>query len=270
MDSSLSQEIQNYPVRSSKFRLLGRVVLFAMWSMSAVTLHLIIRWLYPHKKLYMPMLWHRGCCWIFGLTIHTEGIVHAQTPILFVSNHVSYLDIIILGGILPGSFISKDDVAAWPLFGALARLQDTLFIERQRHQVCDQLDQMQARLAAGDNLILFPEGTSSEGTEVLPFKSALFKSVERGSPISVWIQPVSITYQKYAGQPMSPEARNGYAWYADMPAVSHMIHMAGLKQASICVTLHPAVRGEDFVNRKTLALHCQTAVAQAVKENLPK
>ena len=127
---------------------------------------------------------------------------------------------------------------------------------------------MQQRLQQYDNLILFPEGTSSDGTKVLPFKSALFKSVEKGSPLPVWIQPVSIAYQAYGTQPMSPTIRDHYAWYNEMPALPHMIKMGGMKRATILVTLHPAVSGEQFPNRKALAEQCQQQVAAGVRSGL--
>jgi 1-acyl-sn-glycerol-3-phosphate acyltransferase len=188
--------------------------------------------------------------------------------VLFVSNHVSYLDISLLGSLLPGAFIAKADIEQWPLFGVLAKLQNTLFIERTSRHVKGQLDQMQQLLQQQHNLILFPEGTSSDGSAVLSFKSALFKSVEKGSPVPAWIQPVSLAYYAYNGQPMSQAIRDYYAWYNDMPAVSHMLTMAGMKRATINVILHPAVSGEQFPNRKALAEYCQQQVAAGVAQGL--
>ena len=93
---------------------------------------------------------------------------------LFAANHVSYLDITVLGSLLDASFIAKTEVAGWPLFGWLARLQRSVFIDRRARSTAHQRDSIAARLAAGEALILFPEGTSGDGNRLLPFKSALF------------------------------------------------------------------------------------------------
>ncbi len=266
---SLSPEKRETALPSySRLRMMWRVLLFLIWSFVLASLHLIVRAVRPDLKLWLPMIWHRGCCRIFGIVVQVSGTATTERPVLFVSNHVSYLDIVVLGGVLAGSFISKADVASWPVFGFLARLQDTLFIERASRHVKGQLDQMQQRLQHADNLILFPEGTSSDGTQVLPFKSALFKSVEKGAPVSVWIQPVSLSYHSYCGQEMPQSIRDCYAWYADMPALSHMARMAGMKQVSVLVTLHPIVSGETFANRKPLAEYCQQQVAEGVEKGL--
>jgi 1-acyl-sn-glycerol-3-phosphate acyltransferase len=254
----------------SFFRLIPRVLLFLSWTMLLASLQLFVRRIRPDLTSWLPMRWHRGCCRIFGLEVEISGCVTTQKPVLFVSNHVSYLDISLLGSILPGAFIAKADIEQWPLFGVLAKLQNTLFIERASRHVKGQLDQMQQHLQQQENLILFPEGTSSDGSAVLPFKSALFKSVEKGSPVPVWIQPVSLAYHTYDGQPMSPAIRDYYAWYNDMPAVSHMLKMAGMKRATISVILHPAISGEQFPNRKALAEYCQQQVTAGVLQGLTR
>ena len=206
----------------SPFRAVIRGIAFLIWSFTLATSHVIVRWIRPDKKLWLPMLWHRGCCWIFGIRVIVYGEISQQHPLLFVSNHVSYLDINILGSVLPTSFISKADVKHWPIIGWLAGLRDTLFIERVGSQVKTQLSQIQNRLNYGDNLVLFAEGTSTDGSSVLPFKSALFRSVEQGE---AWIQPVSLSYRLYDDQPMTQTLRDYYAWYTEISAPAHMWKM---------------------------------------------
>ena len=125
-----------------------------------------------------PVFYHRWCCRILGFQVRTIGSPAAIRPVLFAANHVSYSDITILGSIIPGSFIEKSEVATWPLFGWLAKLQRTVFIDRRVRSTAAQRDAITLRFARREALILFPEGTSGDGIRVLPFKSALFSAAE--------------------------------------------------------------------------------------------
>ena len=133
---------------------------------TALRIRPIIRW--------MPLLYHRTVCFILGIRVHVHGKRSDVTPTLYVCNHISYLDIEVLGSRVPGSFVAKAEVATWPFFNVLARAQRTIFIERRSGKTSASRDQMMKRLDTGDNLMLFPEGTSSDGTRVLPFRTALF------------------------------------------------------------------------------------------------
>jgi 1-acyl-sn-glycerol-3-phosphate acyltransferase len=126
----------------------------------------------------LPVWYHRQCCRILGIAIKRRGRLSRKRPTLFAANHVSYLDIAVLGALVRGSFVAKSEVRDWPLFGLLAKLQSTVFVERRVRRAMRHRDEMAERLAAGRNLILFPEGTSSDGNRVLPFKSALLSVAE--------------------------------------------------------------------------------------------
>src|SRR5690349_21438579 len=133
---------------------------------TALRIRPVIRW--------MPVCYHRLVCFIMGIRVRVRGTRSDTTPTLFVCNHVSYLDIEVMGGLVPGSFVAKAEVATWPFFATLAKAQRTIFIERTSSKTSSSRDEMMKRLDTGDNLMLFPEGTSSDGTRVLPFRSALF------------------------------------------------------------------------------------------------
>src|SRR5206468_8064053 len=136
---------------------------------------------------------------------------------LFAANHISYTDITILGSLIPGSFIAKTEVAGWPFFGWLAKLQRSVFVDRRVHSTATQRDAISDRLAAGDALILFPEGTSGDGNRVLPFKSALFGALERGKDLPpVTVQPVSLAYARLDGMPIGRLYRPFFAWYGSV------------------------------------------------------
>src|SRR5476651_2348319 len=116
----------------------------------------------------LPVLYHRTVCGILGIRVRVHGMRSVVTPTLFVCNHVSYLDIAVLGSLVPGSFVAKAEVATWPFFRTLAKAQRTIFVERTSSKASTSRDEMMRRLDTGDNLMLFPEGTSSDGTRVLP------------------------------------------------------------------------------------------------------
>src|SRR5262249_42721342 len=117
----------------------------------------------PNDCFRIPQLFHRLLIRLLGFKVRVHGIMARTPPVLFVANHSSYLDIPVLGTLIQGSFIAKAEVARWPLFGMMAKLQRTVFIERKSSRTLDHKDSMRARLGSGQNLILFPEGTSSDG-----------------------------------------------------------------------------------------------------------
>ena len=161
----------------------------------ALRIQPIIRW--------MPVAYHRFVCIILGIKVRVHGKRSDTIPTLFVCNHVSYLDIEVLGGIIPGSFVAKAEVATWPFFSTLAKAQRTIFVERRSGKTSASRDQMMKRLNTGDNLMLFPEGTSSDGTRVLPFRSALFGVAQlRRDEKPITVQSVAIAYTRLDGIPL--------------------------------------------------------------------
>ena len=217
----------------------------------------------------LPRAYHRLSCRILGFEVETIGTPSVARPTLFVANHTSYLDIEILGGAVEASFIAKSEVANWPFMGWLAKLQRSVFVDRRARTARHQRDAIAERLKAGDNLILFPEGTSGDGTRVLPFKSALFAAVH-GKAIDrpVTVQPVSIVYVRLDGIPIGRTYRPFYAWYGDMDMASHLWTVLGLGTATVSVQFHPPVNLADFASRKELAEHCWRVVSAGVASAL--
>lgn len=210
----------------------------------------------------LPLWYHRQCCRILGFRVQRRGRVSRTRPTLFVSNHVSYFDIMVLGSLIAGSFVAKKEVARWPFFGWLAILQRTVFVERRSNAVRDQRSALVERLEQGDNLILFPEGTSDDGNRALPFKSALFAAAEvrpKGAPLTV--QPVSVAYTRLDGTPMGRYLRPYFAWYGDMDLAGHLWRALGLGWVTVVVEFHPPVTIDQFGSRKALCAHCFGQVA---------
>ena len=208
-----------------------------------------------------PRFYHRTCCRILGLKVRRIGRPATARPVLFAANHVSYLDITVLGSLLPASFIAKHEVRGWPLFGWLARLQRSVFVDRRVRSTAQQRDEIAGRLAAKDALILFPEGTSGDGNRVLPFKSALF-SVADGVPLAV--QPVSIAYTRLDGMPIGRYLRPLFAWYGAMAMAPHLWTVMGLGTIEVVVEFHPPTTLADCGSRKALAFYCRERIVGGV------
>jgi 1-acyl-sn-glycerol-3-phosphate acyltransferase len=226
-------------------------------------------WFDLHFKRTLPIWYHERCCWILGFQVEVRGEQSTVHPTLYACNHVSYLDIMVLGSLIEGSFVAKSEVARWPLFGWLARLQRSVFIERRGQKVAQYRDELNQRLENDDDLILFPEGTSGDGNQVLPFKSALFSVAERrphDRPLLV--QPVSIAYTRLDGVPMGRYLRPLFAWYGDMELGIHLWQVAGLGWATVVVEFHQPVTIEAFGTRKMLSEYCQGQVAAGMSTAL--
>lgn len=214
----------------------------------------------------VPKLYHRGLCRMLGIKVEVRGQPLRTRPVLFVSNHVSWLDILVLTSELPhAAYVAKREVASWPLFGYLAKLHDAVFIERKANRTADHRDQMTERLAKGDNLILFPEGTSHDGLRVLPFKSSFFSLAEkkvRGQSLPV--QPVAITFNRHNGLPVMRRTMAVYAWVGDQALVEHLWKFLHAGPANVVLEFLPPVTIEDFASRKRMAIHCREAICQSV------
>lgn len=243
-----------------------RIALYLAWTLllipaQAAALALRSRW-----SVRIPPFYHRVCARILGMELVVRGGPARAGPVLFVSNHSSYLDITVLGATVPGSFVAKSEVAGWPFFGVLAKLQRTVFVERKaRAGVERQKNELAARLGAGDSLILFPEGTSSDGNRTLPFKTALFAVAATridGRPLTV--QPVSVTATRLDGIPLGFGQRDVYAWYGDMDMAPHLWRAFTAGRITVEVEFHPPVTIEGFSSRKALADHCWREVAGGV------
>lgn len=254
---------------TSRVRSAGRLSVYLLVTLALMPVQAVLVAVGSSWAVRLPVFYHRLCWRILGISVEVRGEISAVRPTLFVVNHSSYLDIMVLGGLIPGSFVSKAEVASWPLFGQLAKLQRTVFIERQARRVASQRDALQARLDAGGNLILFPEGTSSNGNRVLPFKSALFSVAERrvdGAPLAV--QPVSVAYTRIDGMPVGYVLRPLFAWYGDMDLAPHLWTMAGCGRLTVTVEFHPVVSSGDWGTRREMAAACGRMVSGGVSAAL--
>ncbi len=214
-----------------------------------------------------PQRYHRFMTKLFGIHIHAIGKSVLDEGVLVVANHTSWLDILIFSALGQVSFVAKSEVATWPLFSTLAKLQRTVFVERARRQATGVArDKIRERLLAGDSLVLFPEGTSNDGNQVLPFKSALMGAVEarvsdgKGGERPVRVQPISTAYVGLHGIPMGRENRALYAWYGDMELVPHLWEALLTGPLDVIVEFHPPMDVEEAGGRKALAAKTEAII----------
>lgn len=246
-----------------------RLLAYVGWTLALLPAQIVAVALARRLSFAIPVLYHKGACRALGLRLERRGMPVRDGPVLFVSNHSSYLDIHVLGAVLTGSFVAKQEVASWPLFGLCAKLQRSVFVDRKRGTSATQRDAIAGRLAKGDSLILFPEGTSNDGNRVLPFKSALLSVAEnRVGDRPLTVQPVSLAYARHSNMPMGRGLRACYAWYGDMGLVDHLWRVLALGPATVVVRFHAPVTIDEFGGRKGLTSHCERAVSDGVMEAL--
>lgn len=214
------------------------------------------------------LLFYKAVLFSLGFRLHVFGHVSRRQPTLFVANHSSYLDVPVLGSLIRGSFVAKSDVASWPLIGSLAGMMGTLFIERRAARAATHKDVLRRTLEKGESVIFFPEGTSSDGRAVLPFKSSLFSVAENGleDKAPVCVQPVSVVCTRIGGLPAGRLWRPYYAWYGDMTFVAHFWNALKIGSFTVEVVLHAPTDISAFASRKELARHCHTLIASGVNE----
>ena len=227
-----------------------------------------LQWLAVHLRLPLrrkiPVVYHRCVLRLLSVRVIVSGTPAAGRPLLIVSNHVSWLDIPVLGSIFPLVFVAKQEVANWPLFGLFARLQRSVFVDRtRRHSTSTVNAEIAARLAEGDPVVLFGEGTSSDGNRTLPFRSALIGAVEdavQEATGKVAVQPVSIAYVRLDGLPMGRLLRPHVAWYGDMGMTSHLMAVLRRSAIDVMVSFGPVLTAEGEADRKATARWAESAV----------
>lgn len=248
------------------------VVLAAMTALLGPLQILAIRRGWPLARR-LPFLWHRVAARVIGLRLHLTGAPAPGRPLLLVANHQSWADIVALGAVMPLSFIAKSEVAGWPVFGLLAKLQRTVFVAREaRGRTGEQADAIGERLNAGDAIVLFAEGTTSDGNRVLPFKTALFgaaqASLKRSGTEAVLVQPVSIAYTKANGIAMGRYGRPLAAWPGDVELAPHLL--AFLREGAVDAEIRfgEPIRFDAMSDRKAVARRCESVVSALLVESL--
>ncbi|MCZ8106478.1 MAG: lysophospholipid acyltransferase family protein [Burkholderiales bacterium] len=211
----------------------------------------------------LPMAFHRLFCRLLRLRIVVEGRPSRDRPLLVLANHTSWLDIAVVSTLAPLSFIAKQEVSTWPVFGTLARLQRSIFIDRTRRKGAAEANrEIAERLAAGDAIVLFAEGTTSDGNRVLPFRSAVVGAArdaiaEAGHSGHVVVQTLTIAYPRRGGLPVHRQDRPDIAWHGDMDLVPHFAGIISGPPIDAAVAWGECVAFDTASDRKAVTRRAQ-------------
>lgn len=265
------------PATPGMSRLLDRLRMGAILALVAlVTLVGIpLQWAALKLKLplrrHVPTLFHRIVLKLIGVRVRVTGAPAQGRPLLLLSNHCSWLDICVLGSLFPLFFVAKSEVAGWPVIGLLAALQRTVFVDRQKRSATGAVNrEIAARLGEGDPVVLFAEGTSSDGNRVLPFRSALVGAVRDAfdGERHVLVQPMALAYVRLQGVPMGRAHRPVAAWTGDLDLAPHLLEV--LRQGALDVEIRfgHARMLDGAADRKRVTRDCEDEVRALVTDTL--
>lgn len=251
-----------------RFRAIRRIVGAIAWTLVSIPIQAVLLRLPGRGKITFARQYHAVLCRLIGLRVQVIGTPSRDPSVLFVSNHSSWLDILVLGSVLEAAFVSKAEIGQWPLVGTVARLGRTVFVSRRRNSTGKEAGEIQERLRQGDSIILFPEGTSNDGTRVLPFRSSFLAVAAEAKQV----QPVSLVYDRLGGLPACRRDRPFFAWYGDMDIATHFWRIARRSGARATVLLHQPADPAAFPDRKALTAAASDVVAEGaalLRQNRP-
>jgi len=204
---------------------------------------------------------------ILGVSVAFNGAVTGRKPTVFAANHMSYIDILLLGAHVPGVFVAKAELKKWPLIGWMARSLNTIFTTRQRATLSADQGEVVKALNNDLNVILFPEGKTGSGEELLPFRAGLLGvAFNNSSGVKLekdaHVQPVSIRVTHVDGRSVAedPSLRSSYAWWGPQSLISHFWKLVQADEIKVELTAHPLVNPEDFSERNSFINAVKSAV----------
>ncbi len=255
-------------------RLVGKSTLLLLLALVLGPLQAICWSLRLPPRRWLPVLFHRAAARIIGLRIHRQGTLSADRPMLILSNHVSWLDILAIGSVAPLSFVAKAEIESWPLFGFLAKLQRSIFVDRTRRTDTAKTNAALAeRLEEGDPIVLFAESTTSDGNRILPFRSSLVgaarEAILSDSPTRhVCLQPLSLAYSHADGLPTGRIGRARIGWYGDMEMVPHLVGILRGGPLDVTLSFGTPLAFDHGTDRKTLTRAAEEQVRIMLAEGL--
>ena len=249
-----------------------RAVWILFWFFLVTGLLMPVQWLFIKLRLpfakWLPHYYHRFVAWLMGLRIHVDGVVQNNKPTLLVANHISWLDIVVFTAITPLSFVAKQEINNWPGVKRLARLQQTIFVDREKRSTAlKSAQEIAERIENGDVIVLFPEGTSSDGNRVLEFKSSLFAAASAADG-ATQVQTLAIAYTGMGGIPLGRRSRPLVAWYGNMEMAGHVWNLLNAGPLDVHVRIGEPVLLSEIGDRKALAQMTQTAIRDDMAELL--
>ena len=246
-----------------------RLLLLGLCSLVLVPLQMLALRLNWSSMLHVvPMWFHKALLAIFNVRVIEQGTPPTDAPTIVLSNHVSWLDIPVIGSLHPLSFIAKSEVEGWPVVGLFAKLQRTVFIDRQRRKATAEVnDALAHRLVKGEAIVLFAEGTTSDGPRLLPFRSSLVGAAQTAlmhdSVERVYLQPLAVSYIRRNGLPVTRRDRPFIAWYGDMDLGPHLKMFIRGVPLDVVVTWGEPIPFNG--NRKQATASAEAEVRRALK-----
>jgi len=245
-----------------------RLLVLALVSLALVPVQILglrFGWGLTH---HLPVLFHRILLRLFNVRVVEKGKPPGDAPTLVIANHVSWLDIPVIGSTHPLSFIAKSEVETWPVIGLFAKLQRSVFIDRQRRKATAEVnDALAHRLVKGEVIVLFAEGTTGDGNRLLPFRSSLVGAAQTAlmhdSVEQVYLQPLAVSYIRRDGLPVTRRDRPFIAWYGDMDLGPHLKLFLEGHPIDVVVTWGEPIPFNG--NRKAATLAAESAVRRALK-----
>jgi 1-acyl-sn-glycerol-3-phosphate acyltransferase len=259
-----------------RLRLIDFTLRFAFLTVLLVPVQLILLRFKTQAAARLPVFYHRRLLGLLNVKVHPDRTAvnaTATDPVLILSNHISWLDIVVLSSVLPVSFIAKSEVRDWPLFGFLSRLQRTVFVDRQRrHKTGEATQEIATRIGAGDRIVLFAEGTTSDGLRVLPFRSPLVgaaSAVLKSGKEGVRVQPVAIRYTHRDGLPLRRGEMPAIGWYGDMDLLPHLADLIAGGPIDVEVVFGETLLFDAQTDRKIITKQAENEVRRLFQAGLP-
>jgi 1-acyl-sn-glycerol-3-phosphate acyltransferase len=243
----------------SGLRLWARLLLVMLWTLAAAPVQSLLLLLPGRGAERFARSYWSGVRRILNIKLTIHGELTRHRPAIFIVNHASWLDIVVLGSVLPACFVAKGEIAHWPGIGIIARLGRTVFVSRGRIAVERERRLILDRLAGGDNIILFPEGTTSDGARILRFQTSFLALAE--APSNPDIQLATLVYDRIDGLPVRRSDRPVISWYGDMTMAGHIPGVGRLRSLHATLVLDAPIPAGTYPDRKQLASALETRLA---------
>jgi len=244
---------------------------FFVFLIVAVFAHVLITVIRPSRRWqamsYLAYLLIKFFGFILGLKINLKGRIETlnERGNFIISRHLSYLDGIVFGGLLPVIFVSKKEIKSWPVIGWVVAISGTIFVDRRnRNKIFDSVQAIAKTLEKKINVFVFPEGTSTDGSSLKPFQTVFFKApvVARAG-----IVPITIAYQNLDDIQFDWKNRDEICWYGGMNFFKHLWNLLKYKRIDVDVTVHEkfltASYGDNSLNRRNISQRCYDLIAGA-------
>lgn len=242
-----------------KIRATTKIFLWLCWTIILVLGYFLLVTILRIKIIrYLVRLYFKVSCKILSIRIKIEGDIVQKPPIFFISNHSSWLDIMVLGAVVPASFTPKSEIASWPAIGVLTKMSDAIFIDRRRNKTQENYDKLVKHFTNRKNIILFAEGTTGDAIRILPFKSsylALVTDLSKAENLAKMhiehppaLQNILITPTYVENLPMDRANIHYYGWIGDTDLASHFWKLVQLSSIEVSINFMPEIDLEQYLN----------------------